>query len=241
MTIRTVLFVLSFMGCGVVGATNPPMSSTPVSISTAQAQAEAISLSKSTAVAGGGEATAIAKGGEGGHAVASGGNSTATGGAASQSQTAKGGSAKQSQQANNAGNAQSTDIQYQAARNAPSVAQGSLMPSGCGAAGNAGGSNVNGSGFLGIAFTTGECYRFMLSQSFAAIGMPDTACDILLTTKAAKHAFKDKSMPDCTMAKNRPDPSPAVVVLDRETVRSSPSKVEVNESIDRALRRALEK
>jgi hypothetical protein len=117
------------------------------------------------------------------------------------------------------------------------------MPSGCGVGGNAGGSGVNGSGFLGIAFTPAECYAFSLSQAFAAIGMPDTACDVLLTTKAAKRAFKGKAMPDCTTASNR-DPVPSVVVV-RDTVPAlrddTATKAYVNEVTDRAVRKAVEK
>lgn len=103
------------------------------------------------------------------------------------------------------------DVTITAPRQAPSLAQGSLVPSGCGAGVNGGGSGTHGAGFLGLAWTTDECYLFMLGEKFAAIGMPDTACDIWLQTKAAQRAFKGKVVPSCTIG--RPTPAPTEVTL----------------------------
>ena len=219
MTTKLFFFAL-LLASSSVFATSPPSEtskptsaiagSTSVSASASVAQASSESTSASTS-------------------VSHGGNSVATGGEASQSQTALGGDAS------NNGNSQATTINQSAPRNAPSVAQGSLIPSGCGVAGNAGGSGVNGSGFLGIAFTTDECYKFLLAQSFSAIGMPDTACDVLLTTKAARKAFKGKTLPSCTTAENKEE------ALSGERKEGTATKDYVNEVVDRALKSELSK
>jgi len=103
---------------------------------------------------------------------------------------------QQSQSANNEGVSQS--VNTEAVRQAPSVGQGSFAIVGCGAAGNAGGSNSHGSAFLGFGFTPAECYKYMTAASYQAIGEYDTACLILNTTKAAKRAAKDGVvLPNC--------------------------------------------
>lgn len=99
----------------------------------------------------------------------------------------------QSQSANNEGNSQSTTINqsYKAVRNAPSFAIASVYPTaGCQAGVSLGGSGVNGGGGLAFSLTKKECEAVVLAQNFAAIGMPDTSCDILKTTKAFKRAAK---------------------------------------------------
>lgn len=212
-------------------------SATSQSISAAAANAEATAIGVGIAHASGGraDANAIGLGGEGGeggkaHANAEGG---AGGDAqANQTQSAQGGDAS------NAGLTQA--VNFVQRRNAPSVGQGSLMPSGCGAAGNAGGSQEGGAAFLGIAWTTDQCYALLAAASYAAIGMPDTSCDLLNSMKSVQRAYKriGKSLPDCTTAENR-DPTPAVVVLDSHDPAqkdTSPTRDEVNEAINRAFK-----
>lgn len=142
-------------------------------------------------------AVGIGQGGDGGRAFAgaSAGAEAAAEAASSatagQTQTATGGTAS------NAGNAQSIAIQHQ--RSAPSLGQGSLMPSGCGMGANAGGSQPGGAAFLGFSFTTAECYKFLLAQHLTAIGMVDSACDVLMSTKSATAAYKKAGLakPKC--------------------------------------------
>lgn len=51
----------------------------------------------------------------------------------------------------------------------------------------------------GFAWTTSECYAFILAQSFQAIGDRESACEILLTTNAAKRAIKRGArFPQCS-------------------------------------------
>ncbi len=111
------------------------------------------------------------------------------------------------------------------------------MPSGCGVGGNAGGSGINGSGFLGIAFTSEQCYALSAAAAYAAIGMSDVACDLLNSMKSVRAAHKrlGRPLPDCTAAKNRVD-APEVVIVSRETSGSDPvTKEYVQEVTKRAL------
>ena len=74
-------------------------------------------------------------------------------------------------------------------RNAPAVIAAAVYPTaGCQAGFGIGGSGVNGGGLVNFSFTKKECEKVVLAQNFAAIGMPDTACKILATTKAFKRA-----------------------------------------------------
>lgn len=115
----------------------------------------------------------------------SGSESSATGGTSSASST--GGSAS----AENNGNANvEISSTYKAVRNAPSVALGSVYPTAtCQGGVGVGGSGVNGSGLLNFSFSKKECETVVLAQNFASIGMPETSCDILKTTKAWKRAL----------------------------------------------------
>lgn len=78
--------------------------------------------------------------------------------------------------ATNAGNAQS--VEFKDVRQAPGIAQGSLLVTGCGAGANAGGSNTGGSGFLGITFTPYECHLARHADAYDAAGDHLTACEI---------------------------------------------------------------
>jgi hypothetical protein len=99
----------------------------------------------------------------------------------------------QTASASNAGNAQTSN--YTTERQAPSVAQGALLIQGCGAGGNAGGSNTRGAAFAGVAWTPKECYAFMLAQAYQSVGQSQAACEVLRTTDAAKRA-RERGMPE---------------------------------------------
>jgi hypothetical protein len=47
---------------------------------------------------------------------------------------------------------------------------------------------VNGSGLLNFSYSKKECETIVLAQNFASIGMPETSCDLLKTTKAWNRA-----------------------------------------------------
>lgn len=152
---------------------------------------------------------AVAHGGDGGSASALGGASTATatGGSADSSATggnATGGAAS----ATNNGNANvSLNQTYEAKRNAPAIAAPSIYPTaGCQAGVSMGGSGPGGAGLLGFSFTKKECEIVVLAQNFASIGMTDTACDILKTTKA----FQRTGLKDVPCVTPKPLPPPAV-------------------------------
>lgn len=70
---------------------------------------------------------------------------------------------------------------------------------------NGGGSRTGGAGFLGLVWTTDQCYALLAAEHFAAIGMPDTSCDLLISMKAVRKAFEraGKPLPDCATAENR--------------------------------------
>jgi hypothetical protein len=109
--------------------------------------------------------------------------------------------------ATNNGNAQT--VITQTARQAPSVGQGSFAIGGCAMAGNAGGSNIHGSAFLGFAFTPEECYEFLLAQAYQAVGQSAASCDVLNHLKAAERAAKKGvRLPDCY-----PPPAPPEAVV----------------------------
>jgi hypothetical protein len=86
---------------------------------------------------------------------------------------------------------------------ATSLGQGGLYNSGCGAGVNGGGSSPGGAGFLGATWTTHDCYLFLLAQRYESIGMADTACDVLNSTRAARKAFERLGIgpPDCRLRK----------------------------------------
>jgi hypothetical protein len=134
-------------------------------------------------------------------------NSASKARAASHSASSATNTANQSQQqaqtqgqtasASNAGNAQTSN--YTAERSAPSIAQGALLIQGCGAGGNAGGSNTRGAAFAGVAWTPKECYAFMLAQAYQSVGQSQAACEVLRTTDAAKRA-RERGMPEIACA-----------------------------------------
>lgn len=175
------------VGVGIAAASSKASSN-----ASAKAESNNANFNHNTNIAKGGHASANAEGGTSSAAV---GDVTANGGSA-----------------NNNGNAQTTNINqsYEAVRNAPSVALGGVYPTaGCQAGFGIGGSGVNGSGLINFSFTKKECETVVLAQNFAAIGMPDVSCKVLMTTKAWKRAAaKD----DTLTALCAPKPAPAAPV-----------------------------
>lgn len=108
------------------------------------------------------------------------------------------------------------------------------MVAGCGVGGNAGGSGSGGAGFFGITFTPEECYRLLLSQQFAQLGMTTTACEVLLSTRTAKRVFAGRELPTCVT--RAPD-----VIVTPEPPKPEVSCATVDEKIDRAFRKCQEK
>jgi hypothetical protein len=162
--------------------------------------------------------------------------------------SADGGESNSSASASNEGVTQVTAINHR--RNAPSLAQGGLAVAGCGAGANGGGSREGGAGFLGLVWTTDQCYALLAAASFAAIGMPDTSCDLLVSMKSVRKAFKraGKPLPDCASAENRDLPSAAQALtgglIALERMRPDPPKCKdcaSREELDRAFRASQKK
>lgn len=97
----------------------------------------------------------------------------------------------------------SSNLSFNAERSAPSLAQGGLFVGDCGAGGNAGGSNSNGAGFLGISWTPKDCKLLLAAQAFHAIGMSDEACRMIVGISAVKARYKELGIdpPDCLLKK----------------------------------------
>lgn len=191
--------LIALLVCAPALATKPePPKPTPSSTSSSVSASEAHATSKSSSAA---QSHSTSK--------ATGGNASATGGKSTSSQS-------QNANASNAGNSQTLNQSYEQVRQAPAVAQGSIIPPACGAGGNAGGSNSNGAGFLGFSWVTADCHRYIAAQNYLALGMPEFACAILNTTKTSKRVTKELgiALPDCGLAeKDNSDPVPTVVVI----------------------------
>lgn len=177
-----------------------------------------------------GDVTNVAAGGQGGRG-GDGGTGIGFGGSAhqgqqqgqGQSQTSVNGQSQsnrsetntstqqnQSSSSFNAGNAQnvggqSTNIKFEDVANAPPVFLGNITSTmSCAGGFNAGGSSQDGSGALGFSWVSGDCRSVVAADKFRELGMVDTACKILKTTKGFKRAVKsDPSLNDvsCTIAK----------------------------------------
>lgn len=159
----------------------------------------ALSGSESTAAAAaeGGDALALAQGGKGG----AGGNGGA-GGAGGQSS-----SDSSSDSSASSDNALNLTQNYKGVRNAPSVIGGTIYPTaGCERGFGIGGSGVNGGGLLNFSYGKKECETIVLAQNFAQIGMPETSCDLLKTTKAWQRAVKANPKLAANCEPKTPDP-----------------------------------
>lgn len=167
----------------------------PVTVSGKQSQSQAQHQAQ-TATGGNAQGgTANAEGGQGG----AGGN-------------AQGGSSANDNASNavatNGGNSQSSSTTENIQRSAPAIGLGVIAPNGCGAGVQGGGSNTKGAMLAGFAWTTDECYAFILAQSYQAIGQTQAACEILSTTNAAKRAAKrGVTLPACT------PPAPVTLIV----------------------------
>jgi hypothetical protein len=79
----------------------------------------------------------------------------------------------------------------QAKRNAPSISAGTVFPTAsCKGGFGIGGSGAAGGGLVNFSTTDKECQTILLGDHFAAIGMPETACDLFMTTKTWARALK---------------------------------------------------
>lgn len=99
----------------------------------------------------------------------------------------------------------------QAKRNAPSISGGTVFPTAsCKGGFGIGGSGPAGGGLLNIATTDKECQTILLGDHFAAIGMPETACDMYKTTKTWDRAVAKN--PNIRAACDAPAPAAAAPV-----------------------------
>jgi hypothetical protein len=178
-----------------------------------------------TNIAAGGQG---GRGGDGGNALAFGGaggeggnaqqgqaqgqkqSATAAQQQGQSSQTSTSTEQHQAATATNAGNSQqvggqSTNIKFEDVANAPPVFLGNISATmSCSGGFNAGGSSQDGSGALGFSWVSGDCRSVVAADKFRELGMVDTACKILKTTKGFKRAVKsDPSLADvsCSIAK----------------------------------------
>jgi hypothetical protein len=213
------IITLTLLLAGVAHATgSPPAPEVPDTRSRAssESQAAAVGIGVGVAKAEGGDAQSTS--------------------AASQNQTQ---SAVSGAEATNAGNSQSVNTKVE--RSAPSLGQGGLYNSGCGAGVNGGGSSPGGAGFLGATWTTHDCYLFLLAQRYESIGMADTACDVLNSTRAARKAFERLGIerPDCKLRQ------PSEVVIEHHAIPVQPaidlSKYVTREELAERDRRIMRK
>lgn len=109
-----------------------------------------------------------------------------------------------------ASNDNAVSVTHQAS--APALGQGSFAIAGCQVAGNAGGSNSGGAGFLGFAFTTEQCYDLQLAAAYQALGAYSAACQVLNLSKAGQRAAKrGVTLPTCAAPIPLAAPQPVVV------------------------------
>lgn len=122
-------------------------------------------------------------------------------------------STAQSQSANNAGNSQQVGGQsvafsstYVAKRNAPAAVAPNVYPTAtCQKSVSLGLSWLTGGAGGGMSYADKECQTTVLAQNFAAIGMTDTACDVLTTSDAWARAVAAKpelAQVSCRIAKD---------------------------------------
>jgi len=193
-------------------------------------QSESLAVSVAAAAA---EAAALAAS----NSSATGGNSSATGGAGGvggsvSGVSAAGGNADGGDSAAVANNQIMIEGDRQI-RQAPAIGQGSFAIQGCGVAGNAGGSSAGGAAFLGVGFTSVQCYDFMLAQAFASVGEHQAACAVLNVSKAGRRAAKrGVVLPTCT---------PVVLAAPAPDMSAYVTRDELAERERRQLQRRLSK
>jgi len=157
----------------------------------------------STAIAAGGHggsALSVSEGGKGGSAVAAGG----AGGFGGQGGEA-GADARSTNDNKSAAQGNITTVTTKVERNAPPVYLGNVTATmSCAGGFQAGSSSQGGSGALGFSWISADCRSVVAADKFREIGMVDTACRILKTTKGFQRAAKrDASLKDvsCELAK----------------------------------------
>ncbi len=95
-----------------------------------------------------------------------------------------------------------TNVSYRTERNAPPVYLGQLTATmSCSGSFNAGSSSQGGSGAFGFTWISGDCRSVVTADKFRELGMVDTSCKILKTTKGFKRAAKanpELANIDCT-------------------------------------------
>lgn len=109
-----------------------------------------------------------------------------------------------------ANNALTLNQNYNARRQAPSVAQGSLMIGSCGAGGNAGGSNSGGAAFFGITWTPRDCKLLLAAAAYQSLGMNDASCEMINGISVVRKQWKKLGIepPKCEV--KLPEPVAAV-------------------------------
>jgi hypothetical protein len=135
----------------------------------------------------------------------------------------------------------SQDVNIVNPRQAPGVGQGSFAIQGCGVAGNAGGSNVNGSAFLGFGFTPEQCYDFMLAQSYQSLGAYEAACEVLNYSRAGKRAQRrGVALPACK-APTPPAPVTPAPLLPAVITVEVKDDAKCTEKVNRVFERCVSK
>jgi hypothetical protein len=222
------------------------------SVSDANAAAGAIAGSVAGATSG-----SLATGGDSSATV---GAVTANGGAGGAGGAGGNGGEARSDANSDASNRNVIDASTTVERSVGALIMGTVIPVDCGFGGQAGGANRNGSGFLGVSWTTDKCYTLKAATAWAAMGEYELACVMLVdvTKKALKRA---KRSPDCTaigatlraLHTNTPaaptSPQTPVVIIGESllpSVNAAPPAAYatedfVREQVDRAFRKSVSK
>lgn len=127
-------------------------------------------------------------------------------------------------------------------RQAPSLGQGSISIAGCGASGNAGGSNTHGAAFLGLAWTPADCKLLLAAAAYQALGMYDAACEMVNGVSTVKKQWKalGKSPPLCAVKPADKPADPPVVVNVTQTT-PTPAACATTESVEKAFQQCVSK
>jgi hypothetical protein len=147
--------------------------------------------------------------------------------------------ARTSSQASSSSGGNSLEVSEFNPRQSPAIAQGSFAIQGCGAAANAGGSNVGGAAFLGVGFTTPQCYDFMLAQAYAAAGAWSAACEVLNASPAGKRAARrGVALPQCSPPAPPAAPAPIPAEI---TVKVDDGGKACEDRVDKAFKQCVAK
>lgn len=152
--------------------------------------------------------------------AAAGASARATSGDSTSNATVGNTTAEAGDSAASANNELTLNQNYNARRQAPSVAQGSLMIGSCGAGGNAGGSNSGGAAFFGITWTPRDCKLLLAAAAYQSLGMNDASCEMINGISVVRKQWKKLGVepPKCEV--KLPEPVAAAP--------ASPTNVNVN-------------